>query len=83
MNEQFRVAQKLGLMFRPGSAIPEDIKTWAISQLHSTSPALGIESISSKVETWPQTLQPDLDERAKLFRLLQGTYIKVQIFNGN
>ena len=53
-------------MFRPGSAIPEDIKTWAISQLHSTSPALGIESISSKVETWTQTLQPDLDERASV-----------------
>ena len=26
MNEQFRVAQKLGLMFLPDSPIPEDIK---------------------------------------------------------
>ena len=76
MNKQFRIAQKTGLIFRPGTAIPKDIKAWAISHLHSTSPALGIESISSKVETWPQTLQPDLDELAKLFRLLQGTYIK-------
>ena len=76
MNQQFRVAQKIGLMFRPGTAIPDDIKTWAISQLQSNSPALGISRISSKVETWPQSLQPDLDERAKLFRLLQGTYIK-------
>ncbi len=73
MNQQFRVAQKIGLMFRPGTAIPDDIKTWAISQLQSNSPALGISRISSKVETWPQSLQPDLDERAKLFRLLQGT----------
>ena len=63
-------------MFRPGTAVPDDIKTWAISQLQSNSPALGISRISSKVETWPQSLQPDLDERAKLFRLLQGTYIK-------
>ena len=76
MNEQFRVAQKIGLMFRPGTAIPDDIKTWAISQLHSNSPALGIRSISSKVETWPQSLQPDLDERAIRFRLLQGTFLK-------
>ena len=66
MNEQFRVAQKIDLMFRPGTDIPKDIKAWAISQLHSTSPALGIESISSKVETWTQTLQPDLDDRASV-----------------
>jgi len=76
MNEQFRVAQKIGLMFRPGAAIPDDIKTWAISQLQSNSPALGISRISSKVETWPQSLQPDLDERAIRFRLLQGTFLK-------
>ena len=50
MNEQFRVSQKIGLMFRPGSAIPDDIKTWAFSQLHSTSPALGIDSLSYLIE---------------------------------
>ena len=29
MNEQFRVAQKLGLMFLPDSPIPEDVEDWA------------------------------------------------------
>ena len=29
MNEQFRVAQKVGLMFRPETEIPEDIEGWA------------------------------------------------------
>ena len=76
MNEQFRVAQKIGLMFRPETSLPNDIKSWTISQLHSNSPALGISSFSSKVEPWPQSLQPDLIERAELFRLLQGTYLK-------
>ena len=76
MNEKFRVAQKIGLMFRPETSLPNDTKSWAISQLHSNSPALGISSFLSKVEPWPQSLQPDLIERAELFRLLQGTYLK-------
>ena len=71
MNEQFRVAQKIGLMFRPGTTLPKDIKTWAISQLHTDSPALGIKTKSGKVEPWPQSLQPDLEERARLFRLMR------------
>ena len=33
MNEHFRVAHKLGLMFRPDEALPRDIKSWAIKQL--------------------------------------------------
>ena len=44
MNEQFRVDQKIGLMFRPETEIPEDIKDWAISQLQADSPALGIST---------------------------------------
>ena len=76
MNEQFRVAQKIGLMFRPGTAIPDDIKTWAISQLHSNSPALGIRTRDAKVKSWPQSMQPDLEERAIHFRLLQGGLLK-------
>ena len=78
MNEQFRVAQKIGLMFRPDTPIPQDIKTWAISQLHANSPALGIatKTKSSEVKPWPQAMQPDLEERARLFRTLQGNYIK-------
>ena len=76
MNEQFRVAQKIGLMFRPGTPIPKDIKTWAISQLHANSPALGISTKNGKVEPWPQAMQPDLEERARIFRFLQGNYIK-------
>ena len=69
MNEQFRVAQKIGLMFRPETEIPEDIKDWAISQLHADSPALGISTKYGKVKSWPQSMQPNLEERAKLWRL--------------
>ena len=76
MFEQFRISQKIGLMFRPGTAIPDDIKTWAISQLHSNSPALGIRTRDAKVKSWPQSMQPDLEERAIHFRLLQGGLLK-------
>jgi len=69
MNEQFRIAQKIGLMFRPGVPLPEDIKTWAISQLHAKSPALGIRSKTSKVEEWPKSRQPNLEQRDAMFRL--------------
>ena len=69
MNEQFRVAQKIGLMFRLETEIPEDIKSWAISQLHVDSPVLGISTKYGKVKSWPQSMQPDLEERAKLWRL--------------
>ena len=62
MNEQFRVAQKIGLMFHHDTPLPEDIKAWAISQLHTKSPALGIKTFNSKVSPWPKTFQPDLAE---------------------
>ena len=45
MNEQFRVAHKLGLMFLNETPLPEDVKAWAISQLHTKSPALGIKKV--------------------------------------
>ena len=69
MNEQFRVAQKVGLMFRPETEIPEDIEGWAISQLHADSLALGISTKYGRVKSWPQSMQPNLEERAKLWRL--------------
>ena len=56
MNEQFRVAQKVGLMFRLETEIPDDIKDWAISQLHVDSPALGISTKYGKVKSWPQSI---------------------------
>ena len=68
MNEQFRVAQKIGLMFRPGTAIPDDIKAWALSQLHANSPALGISSKFGKIKTYPKSLEPSLELRAELHR---------------
>ncbi len=40
MNEQFRVAHKLGLMFLHDTPLPKDVKVWASSQLHAKSPAL-------------------------------------------
>ena len=67
MNEQFRVAQKLGLMFRPETRLPEDTKSWAISQLKAKSPALGISQVGSKVKPWPPSLQPDLMTRDTMF----------------
>jgi len=69
MNKQFRVAQKVGLMFRPETEIPGDIEGWAISQLHSDSPALGISTKYGKIKPWPQSMQPNLDDRARLWRL--------------
>ena len=69
MNEQFRVAQKIGLMFRPEIKLPKDIKDWAISQLHSDSTALGISTKNEKVKPWPESMQPDLEKRARLWRL--------------
>ena len=69
MNEQFRVAQKIGLFFQPDTSLPEDIKAWAISQLHTDSPALGISTKYGKVKPWPQSMQPNLDDRARLWRI--------------
>ena len=48
MNEQFRVAQKLGLMFRPEESLPDDIKSWAMKQLKAKSPALGVNNTQAK-----------------------------------
>jgi len=67
MNEQFRVAQKIGLMFTPSLALPEDIKSWATAQLHSKSPALGIEKVGGKVQHWPRALQPNLEKRIEMW----------------
>ena len=71
MNEQFRVAHKLGLMFQADTPLPEDVKAWAISQLHAKSPALGIKTVKAypkaKVQEWPKSLQPDLKKRDDMF----------------
>ncbi len=72
MNEQFRVAHKLGLMFRPETPLPDDVKSWAISQLHSKSPALGFMLVSrgtnTPIQEWPRELQPSLNERVQMWR---------------
>ena len=69
MNEQFRVAQKIGLMFHHDTPLPEDIKSWAISQLHAKSPALGISTMNplSKIGPWPQSLQANLEDLSKRY----------------
>ncbi len=69
MNEQFRVAQKLGLMFRDDEPLPKDIKAWAIKQLQKPSPSLGIGNIGSNIKPWPKSLQPSLDEKAVRLRI--------------
>ena len=59
MNEQFRVAHKLGLMFRPETPLPDDVKNWAISQLKAKSPALGISQYEPlKLSQWPNLFSP-------------------------
>ena len=71
MNENFRISQKIGLMFLPDSPIPNDIKQWATQQLQSKSPALGVKRIRSyhkpEVEEWPKSLQPSLQKRDEMF----------------
>ena len=69
MNEQFRISQKLGLMFRPEETLPVDIKSWAIKQLKVPSPVLGTETVHSEIKPWPKSLQPNLEDRAAMMRL--------------
>jgi len=69
MNEHFRIAHKLGLMFRPDEALPRDIKAWAIKQLKVPSPVLGTETVHSEIKPWPKSLQPNLEDRAAMMRL--------------
>ena len=68
MNESFRIAQKLGLMFKPSDPLPEDIKAWALNQLQAPSPALGKAYKFDPIEPWPNNLQPNLKERASMWR---------------
>ena len=75
MNEQFRVAHKLGLMFRADTPLPDDIKSWAIGQLNAKSPALGIKSfksMNSDIKEWPRELQPNLKKRAEMWTLYRA-----------
>ena len=68
MNEQFRIAQKLGLMFRPENPLPEDIKSWAIKQLNAKSTALAVNNTQAKkIQEWPDQLQTDLLNRDNLY----------------
>ena len=66
MNEHFRIAQKLGLMFRPEEPLPKDIEAWALKQLYSPSPAIGIDGVESEPTSWPKSLRPNLEERARM-----------------
>lgn len=71
MNESFRIAQKLGLMFKPSDSLPKDIKAWASNQLQAPSPALGQAYKFDPIEPWPNNLQPNLKERADMWRLFR------------
>lgn len=74
MKESFRVAQKIGLLFRPEDDIPRDIKDWTIGQLSTESKSIGIRSISNsqKIEHWPEEYLPNLSERAEMLRQLRS-----------
>ena len=68
MNEQFRIAQRIGLMFRYDQDLPQDMEAWVQSQLQAPSPALGIPHAYAKVAQWPDELQPNLAKRAYMWR---------------
>lgn len=71
MNKQFSIAQRVGLMFRIDEELPQDMEAWIKSQLNAPSPALGIKYTYAKVAEWPDDLQPDLAQRAHLWRRFQ------------
>jgi len=69
MKEQFRVAQKIGLMFRPEDEIPDDIHSWAVQQLYLKTKPMGIatkhgEFGPSYIEPWPDNLILSLSDGA-------------------
>ena len=66
MNNQFSIAQRVGLMFRYDQELPQDMEMWIKAQLNASSPALGIANTSADVAEWPEKLQPDLSQRAHL-----------------
>ena len=71
MNESFRIEQKLGLMFKPSDHLPKDKKDWASNQLQDHSPDLGPAYKFDPLEPWPINLQPNLKERANMWRLFR------------
>jgi len=68
MNKQFRIAQRIGLMFRDDQDLPQDMEAWIQLQLQAPSPALGIANTRAKVSEWPDELQPNLSKRAGMWR---------------
>ena len=84
MNEQFRVAHKLGLMFQADTLLfLEDVKVLGnLVNLHAKSPALGIKKVKAypkaiKFRNGQNRLQPDLlKKRDDMFRTLYNTKCK-------
>ena len=68
MNNQFTMAQKIGLMFRYDEDVPQDMEGWIEQQLQAPSPALGIAKTGASVTEWPDELQPNLAKRAGMWR---------------
>ena len=68
MNKQFSMAQKIGLMFRSDEHVPSDMDAWINLQLQAPSPALGIAKTGANPTEWPAELQPNLAQRAHMWR---------------
>ena len=68
MNKQFSIAQRVGLMFRHDQDLPQDMDAWIKVQLNAPSPALGVANTYADIAEWPDELQPDLSQRAHLWR---------------
>jgi len=78
MKEQFRVAQKIGLMFRPDDDIPTDINSWALEQLKLKTQPVGIANKRSSVKPWPNELMPDLADRVLRIHTWNAKRKKIQ-----
>ena len=68
MYEQYRIAHKIGLLFRPDEEVPLDMEVWVRQQILMPSVPMGVASQYRQPEPWPVSMQPDLSERARLWR---------------
>ena len=68
MHEPYRIAQKIGLLFRPDETLPVDMGAWIEQQMQMPSIPLGIASQYSQPAPWLDEMQPNLAKRAQLWR---------------
>lgn len=73
MDNSFAASMNLGFGFRPDESIPDDIKSWAKSQLTGGVDKLGVSSHGSQaVEPWPSRYDLSLNDRVKSLQTLRS-----------